>query len=53
MKVVLTHPLTGASVAPPQVSWQLVVIQSANATKVVDPVLALGRDTDIYFYQVK
>ena len=52
MRVVLTHPLTGTSVAPPQVSWQLVVIQAADATRVIDPVLALARDMTVHFYQV-
>ncbi|XP_016842298.1 vacuolar protein sorting-associated protein 8 homolog [Nasonia vitripennis] len=52
MRVVLTHPLNGAPIAPPQVAWQLVVIRSVNATRIIDPVLALGRDNIIHFYQV-
>ncbi|XP_063986290.1 vacuolar protein sorting-associated protein 8 homolog [Diachasmimorpha longicaudata] len=52
MRVVLTHPLSGPAVAPPQVSWQLVVIQAPDATRVIDPVLALARDTTVHFYQV-
>ncbi|XP_048511434.1 vacuolar protein sorting-associated protein 8 homolog isoform X2 [Athalia rosae] len=52
MRVVLTHALSGASVAPPQVSWQLVVIQAADSTRVIDPVLALARDDVVHFYQV-
>jgi hypothetical protein len=52
MRVVLTHPLNGAAIAPPQVAWQLVVIRSVNATKIIDPVLALGRDNIVHFYQV-
>ncbi|KAK0095425.1 hypothetical protein PV326_008414 [Microctonus aethiopoides] len=52
MRVVLTHPLAGPATAPPQVSWQLVVIQAPDATRVIDPVLALARNTTIYFYQV-
>ncbi|XP_024940795.1 vacuolar protein sorting-associated protein 8 homolog isoform X2 [Cephus cinctus] len=52
MRVVLTHALSGLSVSPPQVSWQLVVIQTADASRVVDPVLALARDNIVHFYQV-
>lgn len=52
MRVVLTHPLSGPTVAPPQVAWQLVVIQAPDATRVIDPVLALARDTTVHFYQV-
>ncbi|XP_034937425.1 vacuolar protein sorting-associated protein 8 homolog [Chelonus insularis] len=52
MRVVLTHPLTGPTTAPPQVSWQLVVIQAPDASRVIDPVLALARDTTVHFYQV-
>ncbi|XP_031846274.1 vacuolar protein sorting 8 [Nomia melanderi] len=51
-RVVLTHPLSGAPIAPPQLSWQLVVIQAADASRVIDPVLALARDDVVYFYQV-
>ncbi|XP_011346387.1 vacuolar protein sorting-associated protein 8 homolog isoform X2 [Ooceraea biroi] len=52
MRVVLSHPLTGAPTAPPQVSWQLVVIQAADGSRVIDPVLALARDNVVHFYQV-
>lgn len=52
MRVVLNHPLTGAPTAPPQLSWQLVVIQTADGSRVIDPVLALARDNVVHFYQV-
>ncbi|KAF7400816.1 hypothetical protein HZH66_006000 [Vespula vulgaris] len=52
MRVLLTHSLSGAAIAPPQLSWQLVVIQAADASRVVDPVLALARDDVVHFYQV-
>ncbi|XP_054013291.1 vacuolar protein sorting-associated protein 8 homolog [Hylaeus anthracinus] len=51
-RVVLIHPLSSAPVAPPQLSWQLVVIQAADASRVIDPVLALARDDVVYFYHV-
>ena len=50
LRIVLCQALTGS--APPQVSWQLVVIQAANASRVIDPVLAFGRDRIVHFYQV-
>lgn len=53
MRIVLCQALTGSAFAPPQVSWQLVVIQAANASRVIDPVLALGRDSVVNFYQVR
>ncbi|XP_066595487.1 vacuolar protein sorting-associated protein 8 homolog isoform X2 [Prorops nasuta] len=52
MRVVLTHPLIGTPVAPPQISWQLVVIQTADTSRVIDPVLAFARDGNVHFYQV-
>ncbi|XP_070163195.1 vacuolar protein sorting-associated protein 8 homolog isoform X3 [Polyergus mexicanus] len=52
MRVVLSHSLTGAPIAPPQLSWQLVVIQTADGSRVIDPVLALARDNVVHFYQV-
>ncbi|CAD6242413.1 GSCOCG00009489001-RA-CDS [Cotesia congregata] len=52
IRVVLTHPLLGPATAPPQVSWQLVVIQAPDASRVIDPVLALARESTVHFYQV-
>ncbi|XP_057331528.1 vacuolar protein sorting-associated protein 8 homolog [Microplitis mediator] len=52
IRVLLTHPLVGPPTAPPQISWQLVVIQSSDSSRVIDPVLALARETTIHFYQV-
>ncbi len=53
MKVLFTHSLVGRSETLPVLSWQCVVIQTSNAHKVVDPVLAFGRQSTIHFYQVK
>lgn len=52
MRVLLNHPLSGAMTAPPQLSWQLVVIQATDGSRVIDPVLALARDNVVHFYQV-
>jgi hypothetical protein len=51
-KVLFTHGLVGKSETLPVLSWQCVVIQTSNAHKVVDPVLAFGRQSTIHFYQV-
>ena len=53
MKVLFTHHLVGRSETLPLLSWQCVVIQTSNAHKVVDPVLAFGRQSTIHFYQVR
>ena len=52
MKVLFTHPLTGGLKTLPILSWQFVIIQTSKANKVVDPVLAFGRQSTIYFYQL-
>jgi hypothetical protein len=52
MKVIFTHPLIGSKSTLPILSWQFVIIQTSKANKVVDPVLAFGRQSTIYFYQV-
>ena len=52
MKVLFTHALVGRSDTLPIISWQFVTIQTSNSEKVVDPVIAFGRQSTIYFYQV-
>ena len=52
MKVLFTHPLTGRSDSLPILSWQCVIIQTSQSRKVVDPVLAFGRQSTICFFQV-
>lgn len=36
----------------PQLAWQFVIIQVSEKDRVIDPVLAFGRDQTIFFYQV-
>ena len=36
----------------PQLAWQFVIIQVSEKDRVIDPVLAFGRDQTVYFYQV-
>ena len=52
MKVLFTFPLTGNMHTLPILSWQFVIIQTSKSNKVVDPVLAFGRQKTIHFYQV-
>ncbi|KAK7507486.1 hypothetical protein BaRGS_00001421 [Batillaria attramentaria] len=52
LKVMFTHPLKGDPSTLPQLAWQFVVIQVSEKDRVIDPVLAFGRDQTVYFYQV-
>ncbi|KAL9958184.1 hypothetical protein ACROYT_G035162, partial [Oculina patagonica] len=50
LEVLFTHTLKGPVDSLPLLSWQFAIIQVA-AEKVIDPVLAFARGTEIYFYQ--
>ncbi|KAJ8320304.1 hypothetical protein KUTeg_001891 [Tegillarca granosa] len=52
LKVVFTCPLKGASDTLPLLAWQFVIIQVSEQDRVIDPVLAFGRESTVYFYQV-
>lgn len=52
LKVIKFQPLQGSSDTLPLISWQLVVIQSADSSRVTDPVLAVARGPNIFFHQV-
>ena len=52
MKVLFTHPLVGRSNTLPLLGWQFVIIQMSKENKVVDPVLAFGRQSTLHFYQL-
>lgn len=52
LKVVKYHMLSGPPDSLPLLSWQLVLIQSADASRAVDPVLATGRGTSLFFHQL-
>ncbi|XP_059473885.1 vacuolar protein sorting-associated protein 8 homolog [Neocloeon triangulifer] len=51
-KVLLTQPLAAAPDSLPLLAWQMVLIQVADHSRVVDPVLAFARDHALFFYQV-
>ena len=52
MKVLFTHPLVGRANTLPLLGWQFVIIQMSKVNKVVDPVLAFGRQSTLYFFQL-
>lgn len=52
LKVLFSHPLKASASTLPLLAWQFVVIQMPDGTRVIDPVLAFGREKNVYFYQV-
>lgn len=52
LKVVKYHMLNGPPDSLPLLSWQMVLIQSADSSRSVDPVLATGRGMSLYFHQL-
>lgn len=52
MKVLFTFPLKAHPATLPLVSWQFVIIQVGDQSRVVDPVIAFARESTIHFYQV-
>lgn len=45
--------MAGPAECLPLLAWQMVLIQSADTSRVVDPVLAAVRGNNLYFHQVK
>lgn len=52
LKVVKYHMLNGPPDSLPLLHWQMVLIQSADSSRSVDPVLATGRGSSLYFHQL-
>jgi hypothetical protein len=52
LKVIKYHLLNGPPESLPLLSWQMVLIQSADSSRTVDPVLATGRGNSLYFHQL-
>lgn len=52
LKVIKFHPMTGPAECLPLLAWQMVLIQSADTSRVIDPVLAAVRGNNLYFHQV-
>ncbi|KAF6203449.1 hypothetical protein GE061_001780 [Apolygus lucorum] len=51
-RLLFTQSLRANASTLPLLSWQFVVIQVADTSRVMDPVLAIARNDTIYFYQV-
>lgn len=52
LKVIKFLALQGPADTLPLISWQMVLIQSPDSTRVIDPVLAAARGNNIYFHQI-
>ncbi|XP_001659262.2 vacuolar protein sorting-associated protein 8 homolog [Aedes aegypti] len=52
LKVIKFHPMAGYPDCLPLLAWQMVLIQAADSSRTVDPVLAAARGADLYFHQI-
>uniref|UniRef100_A0A1B0CC42 Peroxisomal multifunctional enzyme type 2 n=1 Tax=Lutzomyia longipalpis TaxID=7200 RepID=A0A1B0CC42_LUTLO len=52
LKIIKFQALAGPADCLPLLSWQMVLIQAADASRVVDPVLAAARGNQLFFHQV-
>lgn len=52
LKVLFTFLLRASATTLPLLAWQFVVIQMQDGTRVIDPVLAFGREKNVHYYQV-
>lgn len=52
LKVVKVHAVSGPSDTLPLLSWHVVLIESADSSRRVDPVLAAARGNQLFFHQV-
>ncbi|XP_075164804.1 vacuolar protein sorting 8 isoform X2 [Haematobia irritans] len=52
LKVVKYHLLQGPADCLPVLAWQMVLIQAADTTRSVDPVLVVGRGNQLFFHQL-
>lgn len=52
VRVVFASPCEGRPQTPPLISWQFVPVQISLKSRILDPVLAFGRDKCLTFYQL-
>eukprot|EP00095_Tigriopus_kingsejongensis_P008534 maker-scaffold81_size397536-snap-gene-2.19 protein:Tk08534 transcript:maker-scaffold81_size397536-snap-gene-2.19-mRNA-1 annotation:"hypothetical protein LOTGIDRAFT_215952" len=52
LKVLFTSGLGGRTNCLPVISWQFVIIVTADNQRTVDPVIAFGRQSSIHFFQL-
>lgn len=52
VRVIFASPCEGRPHTPPMLSWQFVPMQISATIRILDPVLAFGRDNFVTFYQL-
>ncbi|XP_030375331.1 vacuolar protein sorting-associated protein 8 homolog [Scaptodrosophila lebanonensis] len=52
LKVIKYHALQGPADCLPLLAWHLVLIQAADTTRSVDPVIVVGRGNQLFFHQL-
>ncbi|XP_067644800.1 vacuolar protein sorting-associated protein 8 homolog isoform X2 [Eurosta solidaginis] len=52
LKVIKYHALQGPSDCLPVLAWQMVLIQAADTTRSIDPVIVVGRGNQLFFHQL-
>lgn len=52
LKIVKFQALAGPADCLPLLAWQMVLIQAADASRTIDPVLAAARGNQLFFHQV-
>ncbi|XP_023307529.2 vacuolar protein sorting-associated protein 8 homolog [Lucilia cuprina] len=52
LKVIKYHLLQGPPDCLPVLAWQMVLIQAADTSRSVDPVLVVGRGNQLFFHQL-
>ncbi|GAB0099149.1 Vacuolar protein sorting-associated protein 8 homolog [Sergentomyia squamirostris] len=52
LKIIKFHALTGPADSLPLLAWQMVLIQAADTSRTIDPVLAAARGNQLFFHQV-
>lgn len=52
LKVIKYHALQGPADCLPVLAWQMVLIQAADTTRSVDPVIVVGRGNQLFFHQL-
>ncbi|XP_055608926.1 vacuolar protein sorting-associated protein 8 homolog [Uranotaenia lowii] len=52
LKVIKFHPMAAYPDCLPLLAWQMVLIQAADSSRTIDPVLAAARGPDLFFHQL-
>ncbi|XP_017489159.1 PREDICTED: vacuolar protein sorting-associated protein 8 homolog [Rhagoletis zephyria] len=52
LKVIKYHALQGPADCLPLLAWQMVLIQAADTSRSVDPVIVVGRGNQLFFHQL-